>query len=66
MHFVNGGYYNYDCLLYDATNTGSAGITTVTGDSRSDDWYTLDGRRLKQRPATKGFYLKKHSKFLVN
>lgn len=66
MPFVNGGYYNYDRLLYDATNTGSAGITTVTGDSRSDDWYTLDGRRLKQRPTTKGFYLKKHSKVLVN
>ena len=66
MPFVNGGYYNYDRLLYDATNTGSAGITTVTGDSRSDDWYTLDGRRLKQCPTIKGFYLKKNSKVLVN
>ncbi len=34
-----------------------SGINTITVSSASDYWYTLDGRRLADKPAAKGFYI---------
>lgn len=49
----------------DSTN-GINGLTVNTDDDTANDsWYTLDGRRLQQKPAKKGLYIKNGQKFLV-
>lgn len=56
MPFVNGGYYNYDRLLY---ITGQeTGITTVNATAYTDSaWYDLSGRKFFGRPSEKGIYI---------
>lgn len=66
MPFVNGGYYNYDRLLY---NTGmTTGISLFSAPSnqgeRSEYWNTIDGH-LIHRPTAKGIYIYKGNKYLI-
>ena len=47
MPFANGGYYNYDRLLYVAGLTTSIDdISMKEEESYSANWYSIDGRRL--------------------
>ena len=48
MPFANGGYYNYDRLLYKAgagDTTGTLSTTNLTNYTNSDAWYSVDGVR---------------------
>ena len=66
MPFANGGYYNYDRLLYkagQATPTGLAVLTTT--DAGSCHYYDLQGRRLTRKPAARGIYIKDGKKVIV-
>ena len=64
MPFANGGYYNYDELLYKAGQT--TGIKVVRYDDASDDcYYDLQGHRFTRKPSTKGIYLHQGKKVIV-
>ena len=44
----------------------ATGISTVfNGQSSTDDWYTIDGRRLQNRPAHKGVYINNGKKTVI-
>ena len=65
MPFANGGYYNYDRLLYKAGQTEIVSIKELT-DNGSDTatWCTLDGRRLTSRPTANGIYIRNGKKYI--
>ncbi len=49
-------------------NSGTTGIEEVRwqmSDGRSDKWYTIDGRRLQQKPTQKGVYILNGRKTIV-
>ena len=49
-------------------NGGTTGIEDVRGlmsDGRSDNWYTIDGRKLQQKPTRKGVYILNGQKKVV-
>ncbi len=61
MPFDNGGYYNYDRLLYKAEQTTDIKNLKVSNNPKDAHavWYALNGSRLSQRPTTKGLYINK-------
>ena len=75
MPFVNGGYYNYAGLLYNAgQTTGIVEAKAVNGEwsmvngqcSMSNDaWYTIDGRKLVGKPTQKGVYINRGKKQVI-
>jgi alpha-amylase len=62
--FSQGGYYNKDGLQGVVTPTAIQGIKSVEG---LDDglWYDLQGRRLSNKPATKGIYIHNGIKVVI-
>ena len=65
MPFVNGGYYNYDRLLYLAGQTDIVFIKEPKENrSEAGVWFTLDGRRLTSRPAANGIYIRNGKKYI--
>ena len=65
MPFVNGGYYNYDRLLYLAGQTDIVFIKEPKENrSEAGVWFTLDGRRLTSRPAANGIYIRNGKKYV--
>ena len=71
MPFVNSGYYQYDRMRYDASQTVPVGIeevSTVNGQClmfNEKEWYDLQGRRYSHKPAAKGIYLRNGVKVVV-
>ena len=66
MPFVNGGYYNYESLLYMVEPSEATAITQPTAtDSSSTQWFSLDGRRLTKRPTAKGVYIQGRKKVVI-
>jgi hypothetical protein len=66
MPFANGGYYNYDRLLYKAGQTTPTGLAVLTTtDAGSCHYYDLQGRRLTRKPAARGIYIKDGKKVIV-
>lgn len=68
MAFANGGYYNYDSLLYKTGEDTQTGIRLAESADNADAWFsdqrsecgvafTLDGRLLEGRPTKKGLYI---------
>lgn len=70
MPFVNSGYYKYDQLLYNASQTIPAGIKdvpTFNGQrsmANENNWYDLQGRRISQ-PTQKGLYIVNGKKTVI-
>ena len=63
MPFVNGGYYNYERMLYEVGQY--SGIANTNGTAYTDDvWYDLYGRKVFGRPTDKGIYIHKGKKFI--
>ena len=64
MPFANGGYYNYDHLIYKAEQTAPTSVKTLKADDADADsyYYDLLGRRYTQRPGSKGVYIKNGKK----
>ena len=46
-------------ISFDFMKDEEMGITTMTYTNESDEWYTIDGRRLHSRPTTKGLYIRR-------
>ena len=67
MPFVNGGYYNYDRLLYKADQTESTGIKSIDDLPKNGSmiWYDLHGRQLTQSPTAKGMYIQNGLKYAI-
>ena len=67
MPFSNGGYYNYDGLLYNAGQTTGVSIhnSQFTIHNEAGAWYDLQGRKLAGRPTQKGVYINKGKKQVV-
>ena len=68
MFFENGGYHNYDRLLYLAGQAEYTGIARLSSDETANSkpsWFSIDGRRLTGRPATKGVYLFNGKKLVI-
>ena len=64
MPFANGGYYNYDRLLYKADYaTGIRDERTIY--NYSGAWYDLQGRKLSAPPTKKGLYIHGGKKVIV-
>jgi len=65
MFFENGGYYNYDHILYLAGQTDIMSIKEpIEARSEAGLWFTLDGRRLANRPAANGVYVRNGKKYI--
>ena len=62
MPFHNGGYYNYDRLLYLAGQKASGIAQFSTLNSQFSVVYDLQGRRLTSQPTAKGIYLRGNKK----
>ena len=45
--------------------TGIGTLNTRTGELSADGWYTLDGRRLSEKPAKKGLYINDGRKVVI-
>ena len=76
MAFANGGYYNYDRLLYKTGEDTQTGIRLAESADNADAWFsdqrsecgvafTLDGRLLEGRPTKKGLYIYNRKKIVV-
>ena len=76
MAFANGGYYNYDSLLYKTGEDTQTGIRLAESADNADAWFsdqrsecgvafTLDGRLLEGRPTKKGLYIYNRKKIVV-
>ena len=46
-------------------NDATGIISVSNGQSSTDDWYTIDGRRLQNRPAHKGVYINNGKKTVI-
>ena len=46
-------------------DSGTTGITTVNSTDSSDAWYTLDGRKLDEKPTKKGLYILNGRKVVI-
>ena len=70
MPFENGGYYNYDRMLYLAGQTTPTGIDEVvdrgerTFDGSAGAIYDLQGRKVADGPKRKGVYISKGKKII--
>ena len=66
MPFVNGGYYNYDRLLYQVGLTTKVNLTHTPSSygEGNESWYNPDGR-LMYRPTSKGIYIKEGKKHVI-
>jgi hypothetical protein len=66
MPFANGGYYNYDRLMYKAGQTTPSGMKTLKADhdDAGDYYYDLQGRSYTQKPTSKGVYIKNGKKMV--
>ena len=69
----NGSVYNNGNWAREVTITSKGGISTdidqVTSNKyqvTSDDWYTIDGRKLNGKPAKKGVYIHNGKKAVVH
>ena len=53
--------------LYEMKNfVGTSGIQGVRTESeRSDDWYSIDGRKLTGKPTTRGIYINNGKKMII-
>ena len=56
MPFANGGYYNYERLMYKAGQATPTSVKTQKADHSGDSYYDLQGRRLQKAPK-KGLYI---------
>ena len=56
MPFANGGYYNYDHLLYKTSLTTGLHHLKVP-EKINNVWYTLNGHYFTTRPVAKGIYI---------
>ena len=56
MPFANGGYYNYDHLLY-KTDLATGLHHLKVPEKINNAWYTLNGHHFTPRPAVKGIYI---------
>lgn len=66
MSFSNGGYYNYDDLLYKAGQTAPTGVQSLNAAAATDDcYYDLQGRRIHSAPTKRGIYLNRGKKIVV-
>ena len=68
MPFVNGGYYNYDRLLYKADQAEPTNIVRLSNDdivNNKSSWFTLDGRRLSGMPRQCGIYINNGRKVVI-
>jgi hypothetical protein len=71
MPFANGGYYNYDRLLYKAGEEIQTGIVSIhnsqfTIHNEAGAWYTLDGRKVNVNVnVKKGLYIYNGHKVVV-
>ena len=65
MPFANGGYYNYNRLIYKADEGTQTmiGHTDITDNAAA--WYCLDGRKLEGKPTKKGLYIYKGKKKVI-
>ena len=54
IHLADDGTISFDFMKGPET-----GITTTQAPEGTDAWYTLDGRLLTGRPATKGLYIRR-------
>ena len=66
VHHGNGPAPLY-IPIFDMSN-GTTGIEDVRSkmeDGRSDQWYTIDGRKLQQKPTRKGVYILNGSKVVI-
>lgn len=50
----------------DENMTGISDAVRVNDNRQSDEWYTLDGQKLLQKPVRKGFYIKNGKKVVIN
>ena len=68
MPFENGGYYKYDRLLYKSEQNTPTAIQEVNHSANQDVqvdsnvWFSLDGRRVKNRPTVNGVYIRGNKK----
>ena len=54
-----------DFSKYDDDETGIDEVQSFMPDVQSEDWFTLDGRRLDGKPQTKGLYIYKGKKIVI-
>ena len=65
MPFANGGYYNYERLMYKAGQTTPTSVKTLKADHSGDSYYDLQGRRINGKPTQRGVYIKNGKKVVV-
>ena len=51
-------------IVFDTDITGIRMTTVNTADD--DNWYTMDGRKLQQKPVKKGVYIRNGKKVVIN
>ena len=56
------------CLFFDFNDPTGINVATfnVNDETSSDNWYTLDGRKLQQKPSKNGLYIKNGKKIVVS
>ena len=52
-------------IVWISGNSQTTGIETITTSRETDEWYSLDGRKLSGKPATKGLYIHNGKKKVV-
>ena len=52
-------------IVWISGNSQTTGIETITTSRETDEWYSLDGRKLSGKPATKGLYIHNCKKKVV-
>lgn len=52
-------------VVWLSANGQATGISTLQQSSDTDAWYSLDGRRLSGKPATKGLYINNGKKVII-
>ena len=66
MPFNNGGYYNYDHMLYLAGQTTPTGINDIVdSDSSAGAIFDLQGRKVTDGPKRKGVYIYNKKKYVI-
>ena len=67
-YLVTGVVAGAPQLLFDFGNgvTGISNMMAETEDADGEGWYTVDGRKLQQKPAQKGLYIKNGRKVVIN
>lgn len=65
MPFANGGYYNYERLMYKAGQATPTSVKTLKAGHSVDSYYDLQGRRINGKPTQRGVYIKNGKKVVV-